>query len=825
MHTTTSWPVATSYDARHLRRIALPLGGIGTGTVSLGGRGDLRDWEIFNTPNKGFTPAGAFFALHVNGITRALEGYIDPEDFEGASGCPVPNHGVPRFAECRFDAAYPLGQVHLSDPEVPLAVTLQAFTPLIPGDADASGYPAAVLRYVLHNPTDAPLTAAVCGSVPNLVEAGGTLRNLPRADRGVQGVFLTVDDGNPAAVKFGSQALLVLADAATTRTAWRERGWSSGLLDFWDDFSADGRLDPVTFDEKPTPHASLATEVVVPAGGTAAVTFILAWHFPNRQGWFPPKECDCGEGCTTTPDFIGNYYATQFADAWEAAVALARTLPALETKTVAFVRAVCDSGLPAPVVDAALSNLSTLRSQTCFRTPDGYLFAWEGCNDKAGCCFGSCTHVWNYEQATPFLFGEIARGMREVEFLHATRDDGLMTFRVSLPLSKALEWTHAAADGQMGCIMKAYREWQLHGNDDWLRRLWPRVKAALAFCWIPDGWDGDVDGVMEGCQHNTMDVEYFGPNIQMTGWYLGALRAAEAMARYLGDTDFAARCHGLYAQGRAWVDAHLFNGEYYEQEVRPPTAPPPPELSAGMGAKEMADPAFQLGSACLVDGLVGQYMAHVVGLGYLHDADHVRASLDSVRRYNFRPLAGHFNNMRTYALQDEAGVLMGTYPRGNRPALPFPYANEVMTGFEYTAAVGMLYEGLVDEGLGIIAAIRARYDGRRRNPFNEAECGHHYGRAMASWAAVLALTGFHYSAVTGVFTMAARDGVSVWSTGDAWGTVTQAATPLGRQVLLKVLHGALTLRRVTIAGAGTATLIEPRTLREGDVWHEALAER
>jgi len=38
------WPVLTSYTGAHLRRVALPLGGIGTGTVSLGGRGDLRDW-------------------------------------------------------------------------------------------------------------------------------------------------------------------------------------------------------------------------------------------------------------------------------------------------------------------------------------------------------------------------------------------------------------------------------------------------------------------------------------------------------------------------------------------------------------------------------------------------------------------------------------------------------------------------------------------------------------------------------------------------------------------------------------------------------------
>ena len=104
--------------------------------------------------------------------------------------------------------------------------------------------------------------------------------------------------------------------------------------------------------------------------------------------------------------------------------------------------------------------------------------------------------------------------------------------------------------------------------------------------------------------------------------------------------------------------------------------------------------------------------------------------------------------MRSYALGDEAAMLMATYPRGHRPAQPFPYFAEVMTGFEYTAAVGMLYEDQTSSGLKLIEAIRDRYDGRKRSPFDEAECGHHYARAMTSWAAVLALTGFHYCGVS-----------------------------------------------------------------------------
>jgi len=57
------WPVLTRYDGDHLKEVAFPLGGIGTGTVALGGRAELRDFEILNRPAKGFNPPYTFFAL------------------------------------------------------------------------------------------------------------------------------------------------------------------------------------------------------------------------------------------------------------------------------------------------------------------------------------------------------------------------------------------------------------------------------------------------------------------------------------------------------------------------------------------------------------------------------------------------------------------------------------------------------------------------------------------------------------------------------------------------------------------------------------------
>ena len=831
MQCNKTWPVLKKYEGGFLRKIALPLGGIGTGTVSLGGRGNLFDWEVVNRPAKGFNPEHSFFALFAKEagkepVTRVLEGIIPAEDYDGAVGsCGVPNHGLPRFRKCSFAAAYPLGQVSLSDPDVPVDVRIEAFNPLTPPDADKSGIPAAVIRFVLENKTRKTVTVSICGNLKNFIGMDGSSGapkqnvNVFKVGDGIHGMLLKSDGVASTAEQWGTMALAVLNGAGVThRTSWKNYGWAVPALDFWDDFSTDGKVEDRPVDGQDGPIASLAAQLRIPSRATRAVTFLITWHFPNRQTWTSHKVEDAGSCCGGEVSRIGNYYTTRYADAWDAAIRTAAALPVLENETVSFVESICSSDLPEVVKDAALNNVCNLRTQTCFRTEDGRFFAWEGCGDKGGCCHGSCTHVWNYESATAFLFGGLARSMRHTEFTEAMHENGMMSFRVDLPLAcHARDFKYAAADGQMGCLIKLYRDWKLSGDEPMLGKLWPNAKKALEFCWIPGGWDADQDGVMEGCQHNTMDVEYYGPNGQMCCWYLGALRAGEEMARHVGDVTFADKCRSLYLRGRKWVDANLFNGEYYEQQIRPMKEGTVAEgCRIGAGAKDPQKPDWQLGKACLVDQLVGQYLAHTCGLGHLLDPGHVKTTLRNIMRFNFRQMHGHFNNMRSFAMNDEYALLMATYPKGARPQIPFPYFSEVMTGFEYAAAVGMLYEGLTADGLRAIGAIRSRYDGRKRSPWDEAECGHHYGRAMASWGAIPAWTGFQYSGVTGEMTFAHRKGSWFWSNGSASGTCSQKPAGKKTAIELTVLAGSLKLSAFSLTGKGSMTLTPVRQIEASD---------
>ncbi len=331
---------------------------------------------------------------------------------------------------------------------------------------------------------------------------------------------------------------------------------------------------------------------------------------------------------------------------------------------------------------------------------------------------------------------------------------------------------------------------------------------------LAGGWDPAKQGVLTGVQHNTYDVEFYGPNPMCGIWYLAALRACEEMARALGDDAAASQYRQLFDRGSRWIDANLFQGGYFIQRVigyRPDQIAP--HLREGMGSDDPEHPEYQVGEGCLIDQLVGQYLAHVAGLGPLVPSDRVRSTLASLLRYNHkRALVDHDNVERTFALNDEAALVICDYAGAPRPRIPFPYFEEVMTGFEHSAAALMIYSGMVAEGVECVGNIRSRYDGVKRNPWDEAECGHHYARAMAAWSSFVGISGFSYDgigkAVVAVPRIPHRRFHCLWTSGTGWGTFTyEPAAAGGTRFSLRVLSGDLSFRSCEITSSGASAVV------------------
>src|SRR5581483_11293292 len=507
------------YSGRQLALLAFPLGGIGTGSISLGGRGQLRDWEIYNRPDKGRSPEYAFASVWLKSgdskpITHVLEAQLAPP-YASASGLgPANAPGLSRLQEAVFTGEFPMAHIDFRDSRLPVRISLDAFSPFIPVDPESSGLPVAILRYTIRNRSSKKVSASIAFSLDNPV-GPKTPSSVDRrksqklnefrssSDDAIQGLYMTDSQLPEADPEKGSFALC-LVNAGSGHVSylrgWPNAKWWASPMLFWDDFSEDGQLGPEAEDRKTVGSLCLQREIL--PGREAEYAFLLAWHFPNRtaawSGWTAPKGHE--------NDIIGNHYCTRFADAWAAARYAAQNLPALESSTKSFVDAMRSSTLPGSLRDAVTANLSTLVTQTCFRTKDGEFHGFEGCNDQRGCCFGNCTHVWNYETATQFVFPGLARSLRKAAFGFSQDSQGGMRFRQMLP-DGIDRFGFAAADGQMGQIIKAYIDWCQYGDTEWLRGLWPHIQKAIAFAWIPGGWDANRDGVMEGVQHNTYDVE------------------------------------------------------------------------------------------------------------------------------------------------------------------------------------------------------------------------------------------------------------------------------------------------------------------------------
>jgi hypothetical protein len=305
--------------------------------------------------------------------------------------------------------------------------------------------------------------------------------------------------------------------------------------------------------------------------------------------------------------------------------------------------------------------------------------------------------------------------------------------------------------------MRVYRDWRVSGDTEWLRGIWPAVKKSLDYCIAT--WDPDRLGAVIEPHHNTYDIEFWGPDALCTGIYLGALRAAGVMGRALGED--VSGYGRLADRSKEYLETKLYNGRYFHQVVRwkdlraKPPLDDPEQLRHVYHSPEAAalcsreGPKYQYGTGCLSDQLLGQFEAHACGLKWILDRKKVRAAMKSIVRHNFKKdLSKHVNPQRpTYACGKEGGLLLCSWPGGDKLSLPFPYSDEVWTGIEYQVACGLIYEGLVGEGLAIVRTLRKRYDGKTRNPFDEYECGHWYARALASYGLLQALTGARYDAV------------------------------------------------------------------------------
>jgi uncharacterized protein (DUF608 family) len=558
------------YSGHSLNRVAFPIGGIGAGMICIEGTGAISHVSVRNRPEV-FNEPCTYAAIHVKGVekgTKVLEGPVPDWKIFGSqgtgNGAAGTSFGLPRFEKAAFLARFPFGTVTLSDTDIPLEIQITGWSPFIPGDADNSSLPSGALEYHFKNSTRSPVEAVFSYNAKNFMAIGREGNTIKPIENG----FILWQDGtqdNPH--NEGGFAVFVDEYEAVVDYCWFKGGWWDALTLAWRNVKEGILLDNPPVDG-PCPGASLFVPFTVKPGEEKTIRLMFTWYVPGtdlRTGTDPECAAESAGNtvCCSGPQFHRPWYAQKFKDIGEAASYWRTHYDDLRRKTQLFTDAFYDTSLPDEVVEAVAANLTILKSPTVQRQCDGRLWCWEGCGDAGGCCSGSCTHVWNYAQAIPHLFPDLERSLRETEFLVSQDEKGHQVFRSGLPIRPIQHTFHAASDGQLGGIMKVYRDWRISGNTEWLKKLWPAIKQSLDYCIRT--WDPREHGVLEEPHHNTYDIEYWGPDGHCSSFYLGALAAAIEMGKAAGDDS------GLYdallEKGKRYMETELFNGEYFYQKI------------------------------------------------------------------------------------------------------------------------------------------------------------------------------------------------------------------------------------------------------------------
>lgn len=822
------------YTGINKKEISFPIGGICTGCIGLAGNGSIVDIEIQNEPNKGSEGRFTHFAVKAEKAGSLLDarvlntdlqsgymGNFERDRYTGFGWGPDRGSmsGFPHFRKGEFDGTFPIAQLDFEDGHFPGKVVMRAFNPLIPTNEDDSSIPAAFFEFEIENTTDEELQYALAFSASNFYSHNNARHTYRYAD-GLHMMFLDNEEETKSTA-YGNMTMATDCPDVSYQEYWFRGNWFDNVSVFWNDFARPGELRNRHYKAEKegqevyagSDTATLAAHVEVKPGERKKVRFIWSWSMPYRSNTWQITHIGLSEKELQRRRKImwKNYYAVLFRDSMESAVYGMKNFTRLYEDTMLYTRWMYQSSLPSEVLDAVAANAAVLKSPTCLRLEDGSFYGFEGVHPHEGCCEGSCTHVWSYAYTAAFLFPKLERSARTLEYTQSIQPDGGMGFRLQLPLGCGPTNFRPAVDGQYGTVLRVYREYLISGDLKWLQSIWQAVKKTIAYAWSrenPDQWDLDKDGILEGRQHHTLDMELFSPNSWLSGMYLAGLQAGIRLAGIVGDKEAEDEYLEVFRSGRKKLNQELFNGTYFDQKVDLTDKNRLMKFQGGYSDHsqdavksywndESGEMKYQIGEGCSIDQVIGQWHADLLNLGEVFEVEKVEQALKAVYRFNYiTDMHEHVNPCRIYALNDESGLIICSYPKDRlKPAIPVPYAEETMHGFEYQAASHMILHGMEREGLQCIRAIRSRYDGMRRNPWNEMECGSNYARSMASYALLLVYSGFMFDMgrnMIGFHPLHQEDGTYFWSLDSGFGHVIFE----GNKMSIWVDYGEVTVKYI-----------------------------
>ncbi len=815
------------YQGNELNYIAMPCGGIGAGEVEITGNGTLCFTEsVYNQmqpANGGLGDYDGAQYLRPQVPKTKIENGFAIRIKEPGQEPQVLQLSRKDFDSLRFIGEYPIATLDFrkSGSKLPVIITSEIFSPFVPLSIRSSANPATVYRFSITNRSSKSVEIELAGWLQNgsFPQQERNKVNKVMHSSGITGILLGADDitndidftdtirsgtkqrGNGNA-QFGNLSIAVLDEHAKTFVSW------NSMEDCLSSFKGIKSKDPLIkrFPANENGGGGISSGLKLAPGEKKNLTFMVSWYFPNLYETAP--------GC---PGLVGHIYNNWYKNSFSAATYIADNFNTLYRDTKLFHDTYFDNTLPYWLANRITMPVSTLASGNVAIWENGRMYCYEG----VGFCFGTCGHVLNFVTSISKLFPELERSVRLMQDLNdksGFSPSGRINFRGHNGADPEADHSYAS-DAQSGYVLKLYREHLNSPDYTFLDSIWPKVKLIIGYHIFRDGADIGIEpnGVLEGLQ-TFWDPMWYGPNPYNNTLYLAALLAAEEMARIKNENKLADRYHALFEKGKSFMNERMWNGEYYVHLY--PSGFKKADMQNGfvklieseqnarryIEAFNNGEPNYFESTACDANQLFGQNWATQLGLGYILPRERCCSAAKSIFLYNWTPDISTVYDAekplnRTLAAPGEGAMINGSWPKEKPRSFENTHdKSDIWCGLEYEAACDMINEGLTKEGFIMIRAVHDRYNGIKRNPWNEIEGSDHYSRAMHSWNILLSLSGFVYDGPAGKIGFAPRltpdNFKCFFSTAEGWGNFSQKLINESQQEIIAVKWGRLNLNKL-----------------------------
>jgi len=487
------------------------IGGVGTGKFMLTPAGTFTqitlDGDVIHSNGGGYSAneSGAYFAVYTKGAATW-------------SSKLTRSAGV----NINYTGYFPKATLTFAHSSLPISLTLDAFSPFIPGNKDAYSLPAGIFVFTLKNTTAAALDAAVAFSWQGIKTLSARTNLMTgSAVTGVKGSFIG-----------GDYSIMVKNDGPGVISAGSAYG----------EFSANGVFSSAASGNV----IAAASKITLAPGEQRKITIVFTWDLPSYAL------------SGSANDQIGHWHNNKFQGSDKIAQFALDSAETYLAGVNTWQNRILNSTLPTFVKDMMCNNMYILNTLVClgkngrYSMSEGLGYTWMGTLDQ------------RFVGTLPVLVF-----LKDCEFsemkLFADHQDANGQIWHDLGNKSLISGCGYGCDMVELCskfALMVYRDYLWSGDKTMLSSMWPKVKLALS---CQKNRADQTTLLLTGGQQ-TYDCTIFASSYA-NGIWLSSLLAGAEMAKVMGDNAQATTYTGWYTTAKTSYES-LWNNQYgfYQME-------------------------------------------------------------------------------------------------------------------------------------------------------------------------------------------------------------------------------------------------------------------